>query len=771
MTESPVVKEALERLKIAQNARKKQLDREKAALKFQVPELQWDEDMRRSRQAQVIDGVQIPARPMLSIPKLNQPIQLVLNQEKAAHLGVNISPLSEDADDDTAEVMRDLYRRIEQDSRAGLARSWAFDRAVKAGTGCYRINTKYDDDSTNPTDQKIVFERLLYQDAAYFDPAAQEPDWCDGEWALVLSWLPHEKYKRLHPRSALAEYEADELKALAEEQPEWVTFNDEGKPACLVAEYWRKEYSERQWVILDDGSFAYEDEIPEGRKLAKGENARLRKVSVPQVKWSKINAVEELESEDWNGKYIPLIPVVGEELQPFDGERRWRGIIEPSMDAQRLFNYAASSAVELAALEPKAPYVMYEGQDEGYETMWQQANIRNFPSLKVSKEGSKGPNGEMLPPPQRTQTDVGKLGPSMLLLDKAEQFIQAGTTTLDQSRIEQMGKRRVAHQTISALQEQSDLGTSHFLHNLATISMPYEAKVVIDLMAKIYDRPGRVARLLDMEDNERTVLLNQPFTTDQKGRPVPVQDGQRVDNVKNYDLRKGVYGVTVSIGKSWQSRLQQGADELGQILTASPELMPLIGATYFKFRDFPGAKEVAKVLKKVREKQFPGIDNDEGQADPEQLQAELAAAKEQMQQMQSALQQAQQIIETDKAKQAATLEKARLDNATKEQIERIEAANKLHLQELEHKFELLLEQMKMAHEEEMARYQAAHDAAMARQAGAQDAALAERGHQHKVVEGEQGHRHALEQGEQGHRAAIEQTTHAAKVAPKPKEKK
>jgi hypothetical protein len=35
---------------------------------------------------------------------------------------------------------------------------------------------------------------------------------------------------------------------------------------------------------------------------------------------------------------------------------------------------------------------------------------------------------------------------------------------------------------------------------------------VLDLIPYIYDRPGRVARLLDAEDNPRTVMLNAPFT-------------------------------------------------------------------------------------------------------------------------------------------------------------------------------------------------------------------------------------------------------------------
>lgn len=661
MPDSKLIEEARARFRQARDAMQKQRERETKALRFQVPAYQWDDDARGARQADTIAGIQIPARPVLSIPKLDQPIQLVLNQEKAAHLGVQISALDEDADDDTAEVIQGLYRDIERRSRAGLARSWGFDRAVKCGTGVYRVNTKYCDEGGHPFDQDITIERVLYQDAVYFDPAAQEPDWCDGEYAFVGNFMRVSKIKRLYRKTKLADYEPHEFDELFKEFPEWIR-DDGDEKAVLVVEYWRKAYTTRTWVILDDGSFSYEDEIPTGRKALK--DARRRTIQQATVQWSVINPIEELtETQDWNGKYIPLIPVIGRELQPFDKERRWVGVIEPAMDAQKLFNYAASSAVELAALEPKAPYLMAEGQDEGHETEWQQSTIRNFPALHYKP--ILGPNGQPLGPPTRAQVDVGRLGPSMMLLQQADNFIQASTSTFDPSlgRLPTKDRSGVA---IARLQEQSDAGNSHYLHNLATISMTYEAKVVLDLLPRIYDRPGRVARILDFEDNASTVILNAPFMTDEKGRPVPVNGNaqalqQQQQDVKTFDLRKGSYGVNVSIGKSWQTRLQQGGEEIGAILQSSPQLMPLIGPTYFKFRDFPGSTEIAELLKKMRAQQFPFLEQQDGnQPDAQQLQAQIQAMQQQLQMLQEQLQQAGQIIQT---KQVETSAKAQVEQA------------------------------------------------------------------------------------------------------------
>lgn len=695
-----VFTEAVSRLRWAKETRDGQLTREQTALRFQVPDLQWSEDDKRLRRAQVIDGVVVPPRPMLAIPKINQAVQAVLNQEKSAQLGVNVSPLSEDADDDTAEVIRDLYRRESQRSRAQIARGWAFDRAVKAGFGAYRITTEYDDESNNPFDQRIVWKRILNQDAVYLDPSAQEPDWSDGEWAFILTWLPHSKIKRQYPKAKLARYSSDELKALAGEEPDWVrTVGEQAdeEPACLVAEYWRKQYTSRVWVTLDDGSACYADEVPEGRMV--DESGPTRTVDVPVVVWSVLGAHEELDGpQEWNGQYIPIIPVIGLEVQPFDGERRWMGEIEPSMDGQKLFNYAASTAVELASLEPRAPYIMYAGQDEGYESMWAQANIRNFPALKINPD-AKDSAGNPLPPPMRAQADVGKLGPSMMLLDQADRFLQATTSSIDQARIEQMGRRRVAHQTIQALQQQSDFGSSHYLYNLANVSMMYEAKVVIDLMAKIYDRPGRVARLLDLEDSERSVMLNAPFVMDpQTKRPMPAPEmppdigmqsmGQgrfgpmgpqpRAD-VKRYDLKKGRYGVSVTIGKSWQTRSQEASDEIGQILASRPELMPLIGPVYFKFRDFPGSREIADLLKKMRDVQFPNLSDDQ-QGQAAQQAAKLA---QENQQLKAQLQEAAKRLEMEWTKHQAAIEVEKVKAGIQTQLAQIDAQSKIAIAEVQ----------------------------------------------------------------------------------------
>ena len=687
------LQQALDRFKVGSDADVEQRNREVDALRFQVPDLCWPTEVKDQRKPQLIGGVAIPQRPMLSIPSLDQPIQLVLNAEKAAHLGVAIHPLSDDAGETTAEIIQGLYRRIEVESRASLARSWAFERAVKAGRGYYRVMTEPDPDSDDPFDQRIMIKRILQQGSVVLDPFAQEPDYSDGAWAFIINDMPWAAYKRRYPHSAMASFSEDELSAIGMNTGSWVS-GDEGEGrAVRVAEYYRMEYETVSRVLLDDGTDAPEGQVPLGRTARTGKDARTRQEKRPTLYWSTINAIEELEpKQEMDGRYIPIIPVVGRELIPFEQERRWVGMIEPNKDAVRLLNYSASSAVEMASLETKAPYTMVEGQEEGHEEEWQLANVRNFPYLRYRNVSL---NGTPAPPPQRTQVDTSRLGPSMLLLQQAREFIHQGTGAFE-SALGQQSPNAKSGRAILALQNQHETGSSHFLDNLAEISLTYEAKVVLDLIPHIYDRPGRIARILDKEDAPKTVMLNAPFTMNPQtkrpqaapmpgpmpggpsgpmpGMPMPGQmPGQGPKKpAENYDLRKGRYGVTVSIGKSYKSRREQGADEMGNLFQANPALFPILGDIYLKFRDFPGHLEASERVKKMLP---PPLQAQGAEPDPQQLQQQLQQASQMVEQLGKALDEKTQLLESDgqKLQQQAQVELQKQDMILQQEREKLQA--------------------------------------------------------------------------------------------------
>lgn len=765
--------QALDRYKLGVDAIQKQVKREADDLQFQIPEpeFQWSKEAREMRQGSTVGNVAVPAKPMLCIPKLDQPIQLVLNQEKAAHLGVQVHALSEDADDDTAEVMQGLYRRIEVDSRAGLARSWAYERAVKCGRGFYRILTEYADDGGHFTDQKIVIKRLLHQESVVLDPFAEEPDWSDGRWGFITSWVPWDRYKAKYPKSKLAQSDDTELETLMADRPEWMTGDGESK-AVLVAEYFCLDYTTQKRVQFTDGSNGYDTDAGQRQVDASVEG---RDEDVPTLKWSKLNAIEILEKEDMDGKYIPIIPVIGRENIPFDQERRWTGMISTNKDGQRLFNYAASQAVTVAALEPLAPFILDPRQIEGYETQWGKANNSQQPFLPATIDANKGWGA-----PQRVQIDAGRLGPSMMLIQQADAFLHAGTGAFE-AALGQGSPQNKTKGGILALQQQQEQGNSHFLDNLAEISLTYEAKVVLDKMQYVYDRPGRIVRTLDLEDNSKTVMLNQPFTQGPGGKPqqVPPQmpgqpppQGQSQPKVLHFDLKKGQYGVIVSVGKSYQNRAQQGKDELGQIFQAIPETFKILGDLYFKFADFPGHREASERMKKM----LPPELADEN--DPQAAEQQVGQLKGQLQQMGEQLKQAGQIIETKQVEQQGKIASQKIASSAQVQMQMMKDATAIAVARIsaakagldsvrEGQEEALALGQQQAHEATQSAMDRTHELNQAQMEHDHALQQAQQAHEQAVVQAEQGQQHALQQGEQGQQGALEQQQQAAALAPEP----
>ena len=157
------IKAALSWAKWVLGVEDEQRKEEEEALKFQDAEGAWPSEIRESRAGTTINNIPIPARPMISVATLDEPIALQQSYERTATLSPRIHALTADATDATAKIIAGIYRAIERDSRAQLARRWAYDRTLWCGRGAWRVDCEYDTEGGHPLDQKIVIRRILYQ--------------------------------------------------------------------------------------------------------------------------------------------------------------------------------------------------------------------------------------------------------------------------------------------------------------------------------------------------------------------------------------------------------------------------------------------------------------------------------------------------------------------------------------------------------------------------------------------------------------------------------
>jgi len=653
-----------------------------------------------------------PPRPCLTIDRLSQPVRTVSNAIRSANFSITVVPNGHGADEATAAIFKGIIRSIQSQARAAGPIEWAADSAAEAGLGWFRLRTRYvpaDPAQPGPElfDQEILVERILNPLTVYVDPTATLPTRSDAQWLFVTEDVSRDEFQRRFPGAEVASL--DEFEAIGDLKS-WVT-----EDTIRIAEYWRIDYESVCVWQLADGSVGQGDPPDDVQQQ--------REVQVPRVRCSIIDAVEELAAYDWLGSHIPLIPILGEELN-VDGAVILRGVIQEGMDAQRMVNYMYSAAIETVALAPKAPLLVAEGQLEGYEQLWQQANRYNYSYLPYKPTSL---SGQPVPPPQR-QTAEPPIDAMVLMLAKSEDAIKATTGLWDPS-LGNTSPRERSGRAIRFLQQQGELGSSNYLDNVSR-ALVYAGEQLVELIPKIYTRPGRLVEILGADDLPQGILLGQPFTT-QQGQPVPVspeQQAMRQGLVQFYDLSKGRYSVTVDVGKAYATKRDEAASLLGDMLSQNPQLLQVFGDIFFSDLDFEGAQEIASRMRKMLP---PQLQPQSDQPSPEQQQAQITQLQQAAQAMSQQLQQQQQVIQAKEIESQRDLQKAQIDQQTKLEIAKIQAGATIEAADIKAQIQqqgLVLEQIRTVLE-------AAQEERLQTQAQLHETAMQARDHAHETVHG------------------------------------
>lgn len=756
------LEQALKRFKVGDDATKAQADRELAALTFESGD-QWPAWVKRSREGANPGGDTNPgARPMLTISQIDQPVQQIINQQKNADLGITISPTG-DASVEDAEIRQGLIRHIQVQSRAQLARDWAYERAVKCGRGFYEVCKAWSDDPAQPFDQELRVRRILDQSKVMVDPFAQEPDACDGDWAFKWSDYPEDRFQREFPKAKLAQASSQELEAEAEQNKGWIGA-EEATRTIRVAEYWYAEYTPTTVTLytLPDGSeqaIWAPDPVPPGAvPVMDGDKPVSRVVQKRAVRWCKITANEILEETDWEGQYIPIVPVVAKEYN-LNGVRLWKGVVEPAMDAQRLVNYAASGVAEAVGIGVKAQAMLDPEQIEGYETQWDQANVRNLPYLPRRAFNDRG---EPYPPIERLLSEPPIQAVSQLLM-QATQFVQQ-TTATPASSLGQLDPTHRSGKAIQALQQQSELANSNYLDNLATISMTLEGKILNEMLTPVYgNRPGRIVQILGEDGKPEPTMLNAPFVQGPKG-PLPAPPVTNPQNPPQIiDLQQGgQYHVVVEIGKTATTKRQEASDAMGELLPhLPPEMAAPLLPEYIEQLDFPGAKKMAAMARKSLPAHLQEPEDGQPPPIPPDVQQQMDQMQQQMQELQQladknktdlmkAQIQAQADLEKAQVQAQADTQQAQMDGEVRIRVAGIQAESTVASAEIKAMMDDWAN--RLAHMEALIGIDADQQAMVAQQ-------------QHEREMADLGHQQTLEQGEQGAAFTSDQMAQQAALQP------
>jgi hypothetical protein len=358
----------------------------------------------------------------------------------------------------------------------------------------------------------------------------------------------------------------------------------------MVAEYWRREPVTRQIVALSDGQVVevavYEAQKAMFDALGVRVVGRPRTVASHKVTQRLMTGAEVLETVDWAGKYIPIVPVFGEELF-VDGKRRLRSLVRDAKDPQRMFNYWRTTTTELVALAPKTPFIGRKGAFETDSAKWATANIQTHAYIEY--DGPEAPQRQPFAGPP-----AGAMQEALSASDDMKAIMGLHDASLGAASNETSGR------AILARQREGDVSSFHFIDNLAR-SLRHGGRILIDLIPKVYGT-ARVIRVLGQDGTAQAVPVNQGQGG--AGSPAAGELG-RIEKI--YDLTVGKYDLTVESGPSFTTRREEAASQMIELIRAYPQAAPLIGDLLAKNLDWPGADEIAQRLSAMLPAQVKGV--------------------------------------------------------------------------------------------------------------------------------------------------------------------
>lgn len=632
-----IIDEALERFKLISDAENEIRKEAEIDLKFKAG-IQWEDNISASRRSE--------SRPCLTINRLPQFIRQVTNEQRMNRPAIRVSA-TDDSTKDKAEIVEGLIRHIQVKSNADVAYDTACDYQVTMGFGYIRVVVDYCNDKS--FEQEIKIEPVRNPFAVYLDPVERG---LDKEYGFIVEDMRRKDFER--------EYGADKapgnaLTSQGDDIPGWST--DE---TVRVAEYWRVIKKPKTIYQLSDGSVV--DGVDEEELAASGlEVVQKRDTVERKVMWSKITATEVLEEREWAGKYIPIIPVIGDEIT-IGGKRMVFGMVRFARDPQRMYNYWASAQAEAIALAPKAPFIAAEGQLENYKNLWANANIKSQAYL-LYRPVTQG--GILLPPPTRSQAEP-PVQAMVQAMAQASEDLKNTTGIHDAS----LGARsnETSGKAILARQKEGDVANYHFVDNLSR-SMCDVGTIINDLLPNVYDTP-RVVRILHENNEEELIKINEMFD----------HNGEQ----KLYDLTIGDYDIVVETGPSYSTKRQEAAQNILNISQSNPSIWQWAPDILFRNMDMAGSSELAERAKLVLPPQIQQAESKDKMQIPPQIQQKLMQLDQMNQQLTQALNEAHDQLDSKKIELESKERIAAQNNATAIAIAEIKNNMGLVIEELAH---------------------------------------------------------------------------------------
>jgi hypothetical protein len=547
---------------------------------------QWPSDVKQERDQDF--------RPTLTINRIPQFVRQVTGDIRMMRPSIKVVPVDSRGDQKTADIEAGMIRYIENRSDAQHAYTQGGDSQVACGIGHWRVLTEYADYST--FNQEIRIAGIDDGVAVVWDPDSVLPNREDAKFCFVPVDLSRAAFEERYPGKTVQDFEREASISTLSHYNEW-----HGDDFVRVAEYWEKRPEKRVLALLPDGTI---DDLTDEEDLEyiaslKLQGARIEERDGECVYRSLITCAHELEpAVKWPGRFIPIVPVIGEEVKI--GRKIVRhGVVRYAKDPQRMYNYFRSAQTEAVALQPKAPFIGTDKNFAAQRAEWESANRKNWPYLVYTPDHT---NGNI--PPQRSSPAVNTQGIDEGLLMSAEEMkavVGIYDASLGNKSNETSGK------AINARKAESDVGTFVYIDNFAR-AIRHTGRILLDLIPHVYDTE-RVIRTVGDDGKIDLVAINKEVVAG------TTPNGDPIKQMLN-DVTVGAYDVVLETGPSYATKREEAKEGMIAFLQSSPDVAPIVLDLIAGAMDWPNSDKIAKRLKTVLPPQIQAMEAEESGEPP-----------------------------------------------------------------------------------------------------------------------------------------------------------
>ena len=509
-------------------------------------------------------------RPCLVIDKTKKYVDKLAGVYRQQPPGVVVQPVAT-ADTVISDIYTDYMRRAMTDTRSRGAIDTAGEHQAICGYGWIKVS--YDFVSQLSDELEPFLVRVEDPRQVRIDRSSHEGDGSDMQWGMHLTRTSRSEAEYLY---------GDDVTSFAEVPSQYIDNWLDGNDILICDYYWIEEEDDVviKYRTLDGKThFQFESDFvkPKQHYVEIQRRNSTRKICYHAV----LTGAGVIDWEVFPGSMIPIVPVYGRQAW-FEDKQYYTGLIRPMMDSQRLINYYASTAAEVTALTPKAPWMVADGQIDGYEQDYELSMIKNVAILRYQSHDDKG---NQLSAPSRAMqpTDVSPL----LQAIQSSTSDMADTVGIYEASLGQNSNQK-SGVAIREASENSDQVVAIFKDNLSR-GVVRAAQIMINMLPYLITEESYL-RVKTEEGDDFDVPVNtetaQP--TNWKG----AKDGKI-----QVDLLDGEFRVVLQSGTTYATRREEEAKaSIEMMANIPPAMQAAVAPGVIQAQDWPGAQRMANAM-------------------------------------------------------------------------------------------------------------------------------------------------------------------------------